>query len=516
MFPGAPTGLIYPGDKNMTAGLRPSDKYYFEPRVGVAYQPKNMPKTSFHAAFGMFTAPMAYSDYNHVVDMAPFAPAFSPSAPSNTPICSGGATCTPNTGQTMAGYMNFHNPWKTSSFNTPNGNPFGTGPGQIPWANPNYKPPLNSAIPGPVYVQDSFGRNFKQGVTEAWNFSVEQQLSNTMAMRAAYVGSESYHQSYVQDDNFAGYSYCTYYNNPTCALPTQANVNNGSLKLAAFPYQAFTQILEYDSGATGSYHSLQATVQRHMANGLQAQSSFTWQKTIDVASTANIASNTNGIANPANLHWSRGLSNANIPFTWTSNFIYNSPELKGQSLLLREVLGGWEISPILTWQSGTPFGVGAGNSNVAYGELNKGDGCFQGCSGDRADRVPGVPLKVRQGGRSQWTKSYFNTAAFTTRHDGTFGTSGRNIMQGPPGFNVDSSLMKNWSILEKYKLQFRFELFNALNHPIMGNPDASPPGGSGVLGGGDGCAGEINCGNKGFGSPNNTTRVGQAALKLTF
>jgi hypothetical protein len=448
--------------------------------------------------------------------MAPFAPAFSPSAPSNTAICNGGATCAPNTGQTVTGYMNFHNPWKTSTFNTPNGNPFGSGPGQIPWANPNYKPPLNSVIPGPVYVQDSFSRNFKQGVTQAWNFSAEQQLSNTMAMRVAYVGSESYHQSYVQDDNFAGYSYCTYYNNPACALPTQANVNNGTLKLAAFPYQAFTQILEYDSGATASYHSLQATVQRHMANGLQAQSSFTWQKTIDVATTANIAANTNGIANPANLHWSRGLSNANIPFTWTSNFIYNSPELKGQNLLLREVLGGWEISPILTWQSGTPFGVGPGNSNNAYGELNKGDGCFQGCSADRADRVPGVPLKVRQGGRSQWTKSYFNTAAFTTRHDGTFGTSGRNIMQGPPGFNVDSSLMKNWTILERYRLQFRFELFNAFNHAIMGNPDASPPSGGGALGGGDGCAGQINCGNNGFGSPNNTTRIGQAALKLTF
>jgi len=253
-----------------------------------------------------------------------------------------------------------------------------------------------------------------------------------------------------------------------------------------------------------------------MAHGLQGQSSFTWQKTIDVSSFADIAGETSGMTNPANLHWSKGLSNAHIPFTWTSNFIYNSPELKGQSLVLRELAGGWEISPIITWQSGTPFSVGSGNSNVAYGELNKGDGCFDGCSGDRADRVPGVPLKVRQGGRGNWTKSYFNTAAFTTRHDGTFGTSGRNIIQGPPGFNIDSSVMKNWSILEKYKLQMRFELFNATNHPIMGNPDASPPGGSGVLGGGDGCAGEINCGNKGFGSPNNTTRVGQAALKLTF
>jgi len=412
--------------------------------------------------------------------------------------------------------MNFENPWSTPSFDTPNGNPFGTGPGQIPWANPSYKPPLNSVIPTPIYEQDSFSRNFHQAITQAWNFSVEQQLSNVMAMRVAYVGSQSYHQDYVQDDNFAGYSYCTYYNNPACPLPTQANLNNHTLTLASFPYSNFTQILEYDSGATASYHSLQATVQRHMANGLQAQSSFTWQKTIDVSSFADIAGETSGMNNPKNLHWSKGLSNAHIPFTWTSNFIYHSPDLKGQSIVVRELAGGWEVSPILTWQSGTPFSLGPGNSNVAYGELNKGDGCFDGCSSDRPDRIPGVPLKVRQGGRSHWTKQYFNTAAFTTRHDGTFGTSGRNIIQGPPGFNTDASLMKNWSILEKYQLQFRFELYNAFNHPIMGNPDASPPSGSGPLGGGDGCAGEINCGNNGFGSPNNTTRIGQAALKLTF
>jgi hypothetical protein len=348
-------------------------------------------------------------------------------------------------------------------------------------------------------------------MTQAWNVSVEHQLTSTMALRLAYVGSESYHQSYVQDDNFAGYSYCTFYNNSNCPLPTQANVSNGTLKLAAFPYPSFTQILEYDSGGTANYNSLQFNFQRQMTHGLQAQSSFTWSKTMDVASAANIAASTNGINNPKNLRWSHGISNANIPYTWTTNFIYRSPELKGQSLLMREVLGGWEVSPIMTWQSGTPFGIGSGNSNSAYGELGKGNGCFLGCSGDRADRVPGVPLKVRQGGRGNWTKQYYNTAAFVTRHDGTFGNSGRNIIQGPPGFNVDSSIMKNWSILERYQLQFRFELYNAFNHPIMGNPDAS----TGDKGG-DSCAGQINCYNGGLGSPSNSTRVGQAAMKFTF
>ena len=61
---------------------------------------------------------MPYSDYNHVVDIAPFATALAPPAPSNIPLSTGGAACTPNTGQTIAGYMNFHNPWATSVFGT--------------------------------------------------------------------------------------------------------------------------------------------------------------------------------------------------------------------------------------------------------------------------------------------------------------------------------------------------------------------------------------------------------------
>jgi hypothetical protein len=516
MYPAAPLGLIFPGDTGLDAGLRPSNMMFFEPRIGVAWQPKQLPHTSFHAAFGMFSAPVAYSDYNHVVDIAPISPAFSPAAPSNQPICTTGgtvSTCTPNSGQGISGYMNFHNPWNTSSFNTPNGNPFGSGPGQIPWASPTYKPPTNSLIPGPVYEQDSFARDFKSGMTQLWNVSVEQQLSGNMALRLAYVGSQSYHQSYVRDDNFSGYSYCTFYNNSNCPLPSQTNFNNGILKGPVDPYPAFTQILEYASGATASYHSLQFNAQRKMSRGLQAQTSFTWQKTIDVSSFADIAGETSGMDNPKNLRWSRGLSNANIPYTWTSNFTYRSPELKGQNLIVREIVGGWELSPIMTWQSGTPFSINPGNSTAAYGEEGKGSGCITGCSSDRADRVPGVPLKVRQGGRGNWTKQYYNPAAFVTRHDGTFGSSGRNMIQGPPGFNTDASVMKNWKVLERYNLQFRFEMYNAFNHPIMANPDANPGDA-----GGDSCAAQINCAvqNNGFGGPGNSVRYGQAALKLTF
>jgi hypothetical protein len=515
IFPAAPLGLVYPGDTNMTAGLRPADKAFFEPRLGVAYQPKNLPHTSFHAAFGLFSAPVAYSNYNHTVDLAPFAPTFTPNAPSSTPVCSGG--CTPNTGQTLSGYENFHNPWATSSFGTPSGSPFGTGAGKIPWATPTYKAPLNSAISTPISLGASFSRQFKAPITEAWNVSVEQQIGALTAIRLAYVGSESYHESYVQDDNISSYSYCTYYNNPNCPMPEYVTLGLAPGPVA--PYPNFTGILEYDSGATADYHSLQATVQRHLSHGFQGQSSFTWEKAIDVASVANLADGTE-MNNPRNLRWSRGISNANLPFTWVSYFTYSSPALNGENFLVRGALGGWEISPIITWQSGAPFSVNGGNSNIyteiipgynnglPVAEPNKGSGCLEDCGGDRADRVPGVPLNVRKGGRANWTKQYYNPAAFTTRHDGTFGDSARNMIQGPPGFNMDAALMKNWTFQERYHVQLRFEFFNATNHPIMASPNNQP--------GDQGLASIGNNGNNGLGNTSNTTRVGQAALKVTF
>ena len=493
-FPNAPLGLVFPGDHGVNDALRPSDYNFFEPRIGVAFQPKSLPHTALHAAFGMFSAPPNYSIYNHAVDIAPFAPTLAPVAPSTVPICStGGATgaCVPNTGQMVTGYMNFHNPWATSTFGTNGVSPF------PPFASIGYKPPADAAIPGPVYLQASFARNFRASMTQSWNASVEQQISNVMSARFAYVGSESYHQSYVVDRNYAAYSYCTSYTNPSCPTPALAPA-------PITPYSNFSGILEYDSGATADYHSLQIFVQRRMAHGLQAQSSFTWQKTIDVASGANLAVTQSGLTNPANLRYSRGISNASIPFNWVTNFIYRSPELRGQNLLVREAIGGWELSPISTWQSGSPFSIGSGSSQAAYGEPGYGSGCLQFCGGDRADRVPGVALEVRRGGRSHYLKQYFNPAAFVTRHDGTFGNSERNLMYSPPGFNVDASLMKNWSIREQYQLQFRFELFNAFNHPIMGGPDTSPT---------DSTYAEVN---NGHGSVANVSRVGQAALKFTF
>ena len=114
--------------------------------------------------------------------------------------------------------------------------------------------------------------------------------------------------------------------------------------------------------------------------------------------------------------------------------------------------------------------------------------------------VPGQGFDVRQGGKSNWLNQYFNTAAFTPNAVGTFGDSGKNMFQGPPLKTMDLAIAKNWRMAERYNLQFRWEMFNALNHPNFGNPDDSVT---------DGNFGKITS----LGLP---MRVMQAGLKFTF
>ena len=79
---------------------------------------------------------------------------------------------------------------------------------------------------------------------------------------------------------------------------------------------------------------------------------------------------------------------------------------------------------------------------------------------------------VHRGGKAQWLNRYFNPGAFTINAPGTFGNSGRNILQGPGTNTADIGVDKNWRIRERGTLQFRWEMFNAFNRANFNNPNA--------------------------------------------
>jgi hypothetical protein len=454
IFPNAPEGEIFPGDEGLNKALMPTSYGYWEPRLGVSYQPKSLPHTSFRAGFGLFTGPLPYSSYNHTADIAPFSPTFTyynaPAAVvNNTP--------------TVAQQIIFDKPWNSFT----GGDQFASGN----FASLNYKPASNSTFTTPVGLQATFSKDFKLGITQSWNLSVEQQLSRALALHLAYVGSQSYHQATIIDINAAGVG--------------------AGLASGIRPNTNFSNILVDTSLGTSPYHSLQVGIEQRSLHGLAFQSNFTWAKIEDVASSGNI-SMASGIPNPFNIGWNKGISDLNVPFVSVTNFVYQSPALRGFNPILRQVLGTWELSSIYTLQSGKPFSINGGNGNDNSGSLQ---------DGDRADVVSGQSAWSHHGGRSAWLSKYINTEAFTENAVGTFGNSGRNIFRGPYLNYADSALSKNLNFRDRYKLQLRFELFNTFNHASFANPDTTPT---------DGTFGEITA----VGVEAN--RIGQGSIKFTF
>ena len=183
---------------------------------------------------------------------------------------------------------------------------------------------------------------------------------------------------------------------------------------------------------------------------------------IDLSATGNIAVQ-GGLSNPFDIGFNRGVSQLNVPYVSTSYFVYTLPSLEMMGVVARSLLGGWELSGIINAYSGQPFGI----CGCANGSNNSGS--QQG--GDRANVVPGVPTLVHQGGQHHWLSQYLNPAAFAPNPPGTFGNTGRNPFVTPTVNSSDAAFMKNWTVEQRYGIQFRWEMFNVFNHPSFAGPN---------------------------------------------
>ena len=458
-FTNAPQGLLFPGDKGVGPGVMPNSYGYWEPRLGVAWQIH--PQTVVRGAFGMFTTPMEDAFYRGMWDAAPFSPSYNLNGGSSTPL-------------------SFDNPW--SGFTATGGvsplPPFAS-PSQLPASNVSF------ATFEPVALGAVLSTNLKIGLTQSWNLSIEQQFGKDWAMHLAYVGAESYHQATTVDQNPGGY---------VCPPGVALNVNNSVNPLCSDPrstYTNFSKIIQVQDGATSHYSALQAGLEKHLSHGIQFHTNFTWSRDTDVGGSGD-PSFESSVSDPYSIRHDYGLSSLNYPIIWVSSFVYQFPKFEHANPIVKNILGGWEFSGLYTAMSGPPFTMNGGKGNNNSGFLE-----YQ----DRADYVPGQPFGVRKGGKSHWLNEYFNVNAFTNNAPGTPGNSQKFFLQEAPIFDADLGVHKNWTILERYQIQFRFEAFDALNHPSFGQPDSNP---------GDGNYGVISSmGNTG-------PRLVQSALRITF
>lgn len=332
-------------------------------------------------------------------------------------------------------------------------------------------------------------RHYRVPSVQQWNLTIQRDLGRKFVLEVGYVGSHTVHLREVHD---ALQSVLVSPQNPlvvtgvngqqfTITKNTAANALARSRFQGVNGYSAFEAFVD---DAYAHYHSLQTTLSRRFASSY-LQAAYTFAKSTDATSSSNTAFNT-VFNNQLNLRGSYGPSDFDrrhrlaVSYLQNISFFDHSTDWKGK------LLGGWSVSGVTVFQSGTPFSIidsGAGSAFVGLTTV----------PGVTASLAPGATLGqgLTSGSVQSRLDHYLNFNAFQKApvigDDGIatgFGNLGRNIYRGPFQQNWDLSLIRNFSITERNKLRFTADFFDIFNHPAFSIPaftDIENPSGFGQI-----------------------------------
>jgi hypothetical protein len=240
-------------------------------------------------------------------------------------------------------------------------------------------------------------------------------------------------------------------------LQANPGINANSLR----PYLGYGVVGISENGGSSRYNGLQVSAQHRFSHGLQFGVAYTLSRSRDDGSSL-----TDVLPNAYNATGYYGLSDFDRTHVLVMNYIYELPIFRGGSGLTHKVLGGWEVSGINLLESGVPLSV---RTSADIAGVGSGSGSqFWNLSGDTSTDITAFTNSA----------NWFNPAAFTIPAQGSYGTQLRNVLRGPGLWTWDMGLRKNFATFEKQSLQFRFEVFNILNHPNWSNPVTDPTNGS--------------------------------------
>jgi hypothetical protein len=444
VMPNAPAGLLYPGDKGVPAGLIPTDKKAFAPRVGLAWDPTGSGNWLVTSAYGIFYEPY-YTGQG---------------GPLQSPISAPPYLQTEQISLGPTQPLNFADPY--------NGNPPAAGTFATPLTNLT----LASNLPLP-YAQD-------------WDLNVQRSLNKNLLLEVGYVGTKGTKLPRFIEGNPA--TYIPGVDSKGNALSTTSNADQRRLysgcTLADSPSSCKFSSTGLISGvANSSYNALEASLKQRFSHGLSFLASYTYSHAIDDVSSFNISGSgsiqvagENDLAqNPFNLAAERGPSLFDARHRFVFSYEWSIPFWQHQQGWYEHVLGGWQLNGIATAMSGTPFTVFDSNDVSEQGGAPE----ITGFSANRPNLVSGQNPNAGPHTVGAW----LNATAFARITPNPlspvqqFGTEGRNAALGPRYSDWDFAASKNIRLTESKELQFRAELFNVLNHTNfhLPNSDISSP-----------------------------------------
>lgn len=364
----------------------------FQPRLGVAWDPWGDGKTSIRAGYAILAQQPTTNVVSGLSGNPPFA----------TPFAATSAT---------SGPISLENPPIT---------PKGVSPDMV---DPNYHD---------AYAQD-------------WNLTIQRELTNTLGLQVAYVGSKSTHLQQVLNIN-------------------QPAVVAGEFSpITAAPFPNFGEVVEITSNGNSNYNALWATLNKHVTHGFEFLASYTYSKSLDYSSL-DVPNNFPQDSN--NLVDEYGPSDFDARDRIVLSGFYELP-FRGSRLV-----SGWQLGLITQAQSGNPLtGFVSGVSGLFPGATIRPD-----VSGAiHTESVAAGPVNGKPFYGVQWIA---NPSVFSSPCTGSSatlacaaGNEGRNTIIGPSFVDTDFSLIKVTKITERIGSEFRAEAFDIFNHPNFGDPN---------------------------------------------
>jgi hypothetical protein len=401
-----------------------TDKNNFAPRVGLAYRPFGDAKTVIRAGFGSF--------YNYQIVGNGITP-LSRNSPFRQRQTSGPFAATvrplPNVADSFSG--------------------------------------------APSVVPPGIDEDFKTAYINQWSLGVQREVAQNLVLDVSYLGSVGHKLPLGVNINQA------FQPAPECRVtPVPASCPSVN---ARRPFQGFGSITGgfIESAGNSNYHGLTARVERRFASGLSFLSSYTWSKSIDDGSGISTTSDSSGAAQDVrNLRAERALSDYDVSHRWVLSYVYDLPFGAGKRLapsnkIAGFLASGWQMTGILTMQTGRPFSVVTGADQSATGQ-----------NADRPNLIG--DWRVSNPGPNRWFNPCTRLANGSLRNcqsgdapaweqnaAGTFGNAGRNILRGDGLHYFDLGVSRFFRVTERHQFQFRAEVFNLTNHPNFFFPTAS-------------------------------------------
>jgi hypothetical protein len=420
-------GLGVPGKNGITNGLVPNYWATFGPRVGLAYDLTGRGNTVLRAGFGTFYERIQGNDM-----------------------------------------------YQAGANNLFGGNP---SIGNVSLSNPHIGVDQNnssiSASTLPVTVNSITMLNsnqYKIPTTYQFSAGIQQQFGRRSVLSVAYVGNVGRHESEATEMNMPALS----------QLPTffSAGGYNGLVNLSR-PFLGYSSIKVDQFDANSHYNSLQVSL-RSQFHGLQLQGAYTYAKSVD--SSLNGSNGGDGgdldvITNPyQGWRFDLGPSELNREHVANVNFIYDIPFFRTSgSRLLKNVAGGWQLSGVVTMETGLPLNLGISTSALGAGNTSVCAAISGNCQlrpnlvGTISYPKTGATLSSSGFGSMQW----FDPSAFAfntlpgLNNVATWGNLGENGVWGPGRDNWNLAMFKNIAATERLHFELRVESYNTFNHPQM-------------------------------------------------